>query len=258
MQIITLRRNLISDQLGKWPKHVEVDKNAVVSNSIPMIDLKKLKGKTLLLIHGFNCEFDETIETFAEIIENIASFSLYENIIGVTWPSGDKVFEWSDANERCIKASKMLFDVIQFFDNVDIMAHSLGNKLVLEALLNTKEIEEIKIDNFWMLAPAVDADSINKKGYYRKCMSAILNVHIFHSAEDGVLKIVYRLAEREAALGLRGPSEKVNLPNVNVYDCKKYVKDHSGYKRSAHVYAKISREIKMQNALNEFIDPFKD
>ena len=90
---------------------------------------------------------------------------------------------------------------------INIVAHSLGCYLVLQALEKRPDIAA-NIRNLILMAAAARDDSLNDKAT-AAAISKIDKVHIFFSRNDDILKLV----ENSHGLGLHGPKEPSSLPS---------------------------------------------
>ena len=70
------------------------------------------------------------------------------------------------------------------------------------------------------------------------------NSYIFQSKNDDFLGGAYQLAEWDRALGFSGPGNVAAIHHTTkVTNCKRKIKSHGNYKRSAEVYQYIEREL---------------
>jgi esterase/lipase superfamily enzyme len=120
------------------------------------------KKEVLVFVHGFNTRFGEAVFRMAQIAHD-------SNLVAVpllfTWPSRGDLFSYTydressnysrDALERLLQALQRDPDV----GEIDILAHSMGNWVTLEALrqmaIRDKRLAP-KIKNVMLAAPDVD------------------------------------------------------------------------------------------------------
>lgn len=212
------------------------------------IDSKKLHGKNILLVvHGYNNTFDyaiKSIDTVNQSIKNMktqALTPLYDLVIGYIWPGYDNFIEYSLAveNADALKARvrQHLIDLHEVTANVDILAHSLGNRVMLEALNFINPSDTPLVRNFFSMAPAVDATSIQKGGSLFLGVQNCQNLYVMHSSKDDVLKLVYPLTSGKEALGSEvKPNFKKLGPNIQFVDCSKLVDGHGYYFQTPAIY----------------------
>jgi Uncharacterized protein conserved in bacteria len=145
---------MISDRQEFWKADFHSDATDMhFVNEDGTFDVKKpkasdLKGKrVLILFHGFNNDKESVLSTYFTIKKNIDSVSknetLYDEIIGYLWPGCDSRFEYFEAKENAEEMTKRTFQLINLVASeakqVDILAHSMGNYLFLEAMKNRKQ-----------------------------------------------------------------------------------------------------------------------
>ncbi len=195
-----------------------------------------MKGKkVLILVHGFHNPQPWTFyHTLRANLENLSSsFPLYDTVIGYVWPSYEGDFDYFKAEANVSKVSPRLLAFIENLCSigarVDVIAHSMGNRLVLEALNVEKKRQEL-VDNFFSIAPAVDNESIDKDQLFYPAILNCKNVYVFYSRRDDVLRKLYLLVEWDKALGYDGDEHPELLPeNVQMVDCTDAVSHHSAY-----------------------------
>lgn len=219
--------------------------------------LSDLSGKKILvLVHGYNNEPEDVHNAYA-IIENriassVANENAYHQIIGYIWPGGDDPLDYFSAKGRANALARRFGIWLQrMSDNeitVDVMGHSMGPRVILKAL-KTRPAQVVR--NVFMMAAAVDNESIEMDEEFYPSTKRSKNVFVFHSKHDPVLKTAYRIAEFDNALGLRGPEDPHDIiahsaptdpatPNVFVVNCKHHIHKHGAYKRTAVIYDYIS------------------
>jgi len=210
--------------------------------------LAAVTGKRLhLLIHGYNN--DETaIRSSYAIIESmmgaqglVGPAAPYDMVLGYVWPGGDLgisyVFAKKRAEKAALRISPLLLSIASVASALDINTHSLGARVALQAL---KGVPGKPIRNLFMLAAAVDDESIEIGEKFYSSTQACNGAYVFHSKYDEVLKFWFPLGDFDMALGLFGPEDPSAIinhsPNVKVVNCKKVIKSHSAYKSEPKIY----------------------
>lgn len=231
----------------------EVDlSNDNTKKNLSMSDLvTEVSGKRIcILVHGYNNEFFEVCDAYQIMEEKIHTDlpSIYEEVIGYTWPGGDHKLEWWDAKSRAnavARRFRQLLELLSEKSEIDIISHSLGARVSLKAL---KEASKKIVKNYYCMAGAIDNESLEiGKEFYPALLSAE-RVFIMHSARDEVLATAYRAAEFDNALGLFGPEDKNSVDtshNIFVANCKAVVTRHGAYKRSDAVFKYIGKTQKV-------------
>ncbi len=209
-----------------------------------------LKGKrVLVLFHGFNNDKESVLSTYFTVKKNIDSYFsknevFYDEIIGYLWPGCDSRLEYFEAKENAEEITKRTFQLINQIaseaSQVDIMAHSMGNYLFLEAMKKSKEPG--LVTNYFSLGAAVDNESIQKGEVYYSSIKNCKEVYVAYSEEDEVLEYLYTLAEFDKALGGSGIEDISKLPkHVQLVDCSEIVDSHSAYFESPQLYKFIQK-----------------
>jgi esterase/lipase superfamily enzyme len=216
-----------------------------------------ITGKKLyLLIHGYNNDEGAIRSSYGTIEQMMITHGLvgagapYDMVIGYAWPGGDLRLSYAFAKRRAEKAAprvQRLFlsmSSTSVATSLDINTHSLGARVALQSL---KGVPGKPIRNLFMLAPAVDDESIENGEKFYSSTQACNGVYVLHSKFDPVLKTFFPLADFDHALGLNGPEDSASIinhsQNTKVVNCKSVITSHSGYKNEPKVY---------QYMLNEF------
>jgi esterase/lipase superfamily enzyme len=226
------------------------------------IDSQSLKDKhVLLIIHGYNNTFDFAIKSIHEVNKSISQMknsegnNLYDLVIGYIWPAYDNFLDYSLAADHVDKLKsrvrKHLMDLYQVTPHIDVIAHSLGNKVVLEALnFYPADAKRPIVKHFYALAPAVDAISIQKGKSLHQSTLNIESMFVFHSSNDDVLKFVYPLTSGKEALGIEiNPPFKKLENTIQFIDCTKLVQGHGYYFQAEPIYKFIQRVSNHKNPL---------
>lgn len=172
--------------------------------------------------------------------------TIYDEIIGYLWPGCDSRLEYFKAKENAEEIKKRAFQFIQLIASeakqVDVLAHSMGNYLFLEAM--KKPEHSGLVTNYFSLGAAVDNESIQKGEVYYSSIKNCKEVYVAYSKEDDVLEYIYTLAELDKALGGFGIEDISKLPpHVQLVDCSKVVDAHSAYFECSQLYQFIQNRI---------------
>lgn len=153
------------------------------------------RKRVLVFVHGFNNRFDDAVYRFSQIVHDSESPAVP---ILFTWPSRGETklraytYDRESANYSR-DALEALLDEIASNPNVaeiNIVAHSMGNWLTLEALrtrsIRAKRAKD-KVKNVMLVAPDVDTDvfrtQIQRIGFPRPRIS------LFVSQDDKALAL---------------------------------------------------------------------
>jgi esterase/lipase superfamily enzyme len=154
------------------------------------------RTKVLVFVHGFNNRFDDAVYRFAQVVHD----SKAEGIpVLFTWPSRGEVGLSSYAYDResanySRDALERLLDTLAANPNVkeiNILAHSMGNWVTLEALRG-KAIGGggkigSKVRNVFLVAPDVDVDVFRTQ--IRRMGSSRPRFALFVSQDDNALSL---------------------------------------------------------------------
>lgn len=210
----------------------------------------KLENKRVLfLIHGFSSTTPYiNYHNIRVNIENLFLRVPYDYVIGYFWPCYDDFYEYYVAKQMIEPVVPRLMSILEktqkLSTTVDVIAHSMGNRLLFETLNALAQKEQTPcIRNIFSWAAAVDNEALEPGEVYNPALTAIENVYIFFSRKDDVLKWAYSASEFDRALGYSGAEDPAKLPeNVEMIDCTDQVNDHSAYMLSRSVYEQIKEK----------------
>ena len=228
--------------------------------SVPISEstfLTSLAGKkVLVLVHGYNNEPEDVHDAYAVLESYFARLvtgdTEYDQIVGYIWPGGDDPLDYGAAKKRANALARRfgiwLAKMQATRANIDVMGHSMGARVILKAL---KKIAEPAVRNTFLMAAAVDDESIQTDEEFYLSTQETENIFVFHSRHDGVLRHGYRFLEGDTALGLNGPEDPYEMlsyfnpadpetPNVFVVNCKNVIRKHGAYKRTVPIYTYLS------------------
>ncbi|MEM7508640.1 MAG: alpha/beta hydrolase [Pseudomonadota bacterium] len=216
----------------------------------PVFATGRRPGRKVLLIHGFNttqAEAEAGYEAFQDLIERQAP-RLARRICPVYWPgdSGLKGGAYPWLVERAAQAGAQLAEwMARQEDELVIVAHSLGCRLTLEALVQLPLDRGPRIRLF-LMAAAVPVGLFEDGSPMREAARRADSVDVLHSRADGVLAFWFRLGQTAApgeaallpeAVGLRGrPRRKLWSRTVEMpgYDHGQYWGGHRMATHLAH------------------------
>jgi esterase/lipase superfamily enzyme len=221
--------------------------------------LEELAGKRVtVLVHGYNNEELDVLGSYGTIESEMRMFRFlggpgahYDALIGFAWPGGALGVSFPFARQRAAESAprfaRLLAELRSAGVTIDLNTHSLGAHVAFEAL----RVAAPKIvRNAWNFASAVDNESIEFKKRYYPSSQHCERLFVFHSKNDPVLRVWYRVGDLfdfDTALGYSGPEDPAVImsrsPNVRVINCKDVVRSHGGYRSSGQVWAYMSREL---------------
>ena len=161
----------------QWPKQLPGDPAvAFVTRHTAIIDRSTALGlvhdqlrrspkkQVLVFVHGFNNKFEDAVYRFAQIVHDSGTQAVP---VLFTWPSKGSVLAYGYDRESSTYSRNQLEDVLSGLvadpsvGEVSILAHSMGNWLLLESLRQMAirgGRVPAKIKNVLLAAPDVDID----------------------------------------------------------------------------------------------------
>jgi esterase/lipase superfamily enzyme len=196
------------------------------------------RSKVLVFVHGFNNRFDDAVYRLAQIVHD----SRAEGIpVLFTWPSRGELRLNSYAYDResaiySRDALEQLLDTLAANRNVkevNILAHSMGNWVTLEALRG-KAIAGGKIGgkikNVFLVAPDVDVDIFRTQ--IRRMGAARPRFALFVSQDDKALNLSQFIWGGMPRLGEINPEQEpyrdvLAQEQIAVFDLTKHESDNA-------------------------------
>ncbi len=222
----------------------------------PLIDFNALTGKkVLLVVHGYNTDAKSAKASYRLVYDQVVKLQdsdgqdFYDTVIGYLWPGYANSMEYFAARKHAEALSQRMRHNLSLLSStaaqVDIMAHSMGNRLILEALdYAFAPYKKNLVQNFYSFAAAVNDQSIEKKHSFYRSTQNCQDVYVFHSNRDDVLKLFYPIAEHEEALGYEGIGHLAMLPhNIQFIDCSSVVSGHGEYFAAPSLYDFIKKRL---------------
>lgn len=223
--------------------------------------LFSLKGKKILmLVHGLDIMPMRPLSYYFDIQANVNGTSdtaPYDYIIGYLWPCLDQYYYYFSAKERANEMAPRFRSLMQKFKHhgasqIDVVAHSMGNKLVLDSVNFAKNPKSPNlIHRFFSVAPAIADSCIDKSGVFYQASQNCDQMYVFYSLQDSILKWEFPFLEWKQALGYLGDSYPRELsPHIQMIDCTETVETHEGYLYALPVFNYIQ-----QTSLNPQLSP---
>ena len=245
----------------------DVIRRVELSNPDPAIDkplteeeyLASLEGRrVLLLVHGYNNTEDDVNLGYEKILGTVQSTlpGQYDVVTGYTWPGGALGLSYPIARARANSAGPRfalwLKKIAKVAKALDVMCHSLGARVVLEAL---EPATGVRLRNLYLFAAAVDNESIERGEDYHEATRRCDRVVVVHARTDRTLGLWYRIGDAlmpwqwldffDAALGYSGPEDPADIihfsKNVVVANGKGQRLEHGSYKDHPAVYGFLAR-----------------
>jgi esterase/lipase superfamily enzyme len=173
---------------------------------------KRKDGRVLLFVHGFNNRFEEAVFRFAQIMHDSKTPAVP---LLFTWPSRAKLLAYGYDRESATYSRDALEAVLQALQKnpavkeVNILAHSMGNWVTLEALrqmaIRDRRVGS-KVRHVMLAAPDVDVDVARRQvismGDKRPDFT------LFVSRDDKALAVSRRVWGSTARLGAIDPKQE--------------------------------------------------
>lgn len=204
------------------------------------------RRRYVLFVHGYSVsdpQAEAEYEHVANLFLKIAP-SLRGQMGMFLWPGDEHFFftsKWAypkqvenarDSAPMFARYLQSLFDPADGFPQIVIIAHSLGSRVVLEALDYVQPIARRRRIQAFLTAAAYPVKNVPSLSAPKDT-----SVSVFHSRTDLALR-AFRYLENSEAVGLRGQPRDVW---DNSTEMKNY--GHGSYSRSAEVHAMICRAI---------------
>ncbi len=225
----------------------------------PSVFLGAMAGKKVtVLVHGYNNEQRDVLDSYRTIDEQMRLLGFlggasapYDALVGYAWPGGGTGVSFPFARGRAEDAAPRLRGLLAALRGsgatVDINSHSLGAHVTFEAL---RDASTVIVRNAWNFASAVDNESVEKGEKYYIASQRCQRFYVFHSKNDPVLRVWYRIGDLfdfDTALGYSGPEDPRAIMdhsnNLTVINCKDVVSSHGGYRSTGQVWSFIQRQL---------------
>jgi esterase/lipase superfamily enzyme len=211
-----------------------------------------------VLVHGYNNERLDVLGSYRTIDAQMrllgflgAASRPYDALVGFAWPGGATgvsfPFARGRADDTAPRFGRLLADLHGCGATVDLNTHSLGAHVAFEAL---REASSQVVRNSWNFASAVDNESVEQGERYFDASRQSARLYVFHSKNDPVLRVWYRIGDFfdfDTALGYSGPEDPRAIidhsQHVTVINCKDVVTSHGGYRSSGQVWSFMAQEL---------------
>ena len=195
---------------------------------------------TLLLIHGFNNEFEDVTKAYLDFEKRIRQAGFQGNVIGFTWPSYGQWYQYFGDREQVEYAAPALVKFLQKFlprlgpNSLHTNTHSMGAYLLFRALASYPGSSVI-IDEVTCFASDVSNDVLEQGEIGFRAARKIKRLTSYFNRHDPVLG-ASAFANVDGRLGLNGADQPDLLPgNAFQADCSTVIEGHSDYRKNADV-----------------------
>jgi pimeloyl-ACP methyl ester carboxylesterase len=171
------------------------------------------QGRVLLLVHGYNNSVDAALESFSSFVTSLEQIagrpSLPWSVYGVHWPGDERnpvmsLLSYGAKIGVSRTSAASLFDYLKTRHGpqgtpmaINIVAHSLGNRLTLElaeqlrALASTPDSANVVLERVVLMAAAVPEFRVERGGTLRAAVEFARGMCVLHSTGDRVLQLAF-------------------------------------------------------------------
>jgi esterase/lipase superfamily enzyme len=174
----------------------------------------------LVFVHGFNTSFEDALYRNAQIIWDLQYSGLS---VLFTWASRGDVISYVYDKESAYLAREAFIALLQKLkrdygiEQINVLAHSMGNLIALDALANYAQTSNpIQIVRLMMAAPDVDRDQFNMLAPTAKAI--VGGMTLYASSADRTMALSRTLAGGIPRAGDVPADGPIILPNVETID----------------------------------------
>jgi len=203
----------------------------------------------LLLVHGFNNDFDEVTAAYLDFDRRIRAAGYKGNTMGFTWPSFGQWFQYFGDVEQVEYAAFGFLNFLLAFrpllgeEKFHVNTHSMGAHLLITALAAYSRIDAIEepvpgyfiVDEMTFFAADVSNEILEKGEDGNIAVGEASRLTSYFSYKDPILGSS-EVVNRDGRLGLAGAERPSRLPrNAFQIDCSTLIESHSAYRDSTEV-----------------------
>jgi esterase/lipase superfamily enzyme len=176
--------------------------------------------KALIFIHGFNTKFRDAAFRTAQIVWDLQFLG---TTVLFSWPSRGEIADYDYDRDSALGSRYGLLHVIDDlhqagFDNIDIIAHSMGNLLAVEALSNiaSNQSSPTVLAQLVMAAPDVDRDLFTQE--IPRLAKVTKGLTLYASKNDKALQLSKRVGGNIPRAGDVPSSGPIVSPSISTID----------------------------------------
>lgn len=227
------------------------------------------KSDLVLLIHGFDCSFENALSNAAELKTLWGTKGKPLDTGVFSWPSNGRLVPWMDyrsdrddarsSAKAVARSLERLLSYLRKLDRADwcdadihLVAHSMGNYVLrnaLQAMLSTVGERTLPrvFKNIFLMAPDEDNDAFEDPGKLGRLPELAESVQVYFARNDEALTISHLTKGNPDRLGTTGPRTLTSLPQkVVLIDCADVSETsstsdvrHQYYRKRAEVIADV-------------------
>lgn len=234
--------------------------------------LRATGADLLILLHGFGCSFQDSLERAAQLREVYGTPSRPIEVAVFAWPTdgrtllsaGSEMFQLAyfsdrtDAEASREAIARSLRRIVDYFrslppelgcgQKMHLMAHSMGNYVLRHAVQSFARDYKPGgmprvFENIFLMAADEDDDAFEFAHKFARLPELATAVHVYFAANDTALRISDITKSNPDRLGQAGPRTLTDLPRkVVLVDCAA-VSDIAGLTDANHQYYRSRREV---------------
>lgn len=211
-----------TDFVSKEAHYLDDEKAFVAQVNARLRSRPPGQRKVLLFVHGYNTLFAEGVYRFAQIVEDARAPAVP---VHFSWASQGKLTQYVYDNNSATSARDGLERVMRLLvasdaDQINILAHSMGNWVTVEALRQIRISGDVpssrKIGAIVLAAPDIDIDVFRSQ--MRRIGRPKKPVFIVISRDDRALKLSSFIAGGKQRLGDFGNDKELTDLGIVVVD----------------------------------------
>lgn len=181
---------------------------------------EKSSKEALVFIHGYNTSFEDALYSNAQILWDI-QYKRGTSIL-FTWASKGQMIDYVYDQQSALLARSAFLDLLRILrdefgiEKINVLAHSMGNLIVLDALANAEKTKNpLRISELILAAPDVDRDYfLQVAANVRKITDGMT---LYCSAADKAMTGSRQLAKVPRA-GDVPPEGPILIPDIETID----------------------------------------
>lgn len=194
----------------------------------------------LILVHGYNSEAENVRDAYRASSEMARECGVQVPLTGWLWPAlgGNwlQSVEFHRAQSQADKSAVKFAEYVNAGPPANVMTHSLGAKVVLEAMVK----HGAKVKNLFLTGPAVAWDCF---GTDYKTATENCKIHVFWSLRDNVLGHAFMLDQFTKALGHDGPKAPFPTVAITSTEVTDQVPSHGQYRFDRDIWKTIAANV---------------
>ncbi len=230
-QSFTLLSFTIYQQKEDPQKHFVIRNASILSKERWLEVLgARSSGDALVFVHGFNTSFEDALYRNAQIVWDLKFTGIP---VLFSWPSRGAVADYVYDRDSALGARKPFIELLELLaaennvQQIHVLAHSMGNQVVLDALANYKAGDQpLKLGELIMAAPDVDRDLYTSTA--ADARKHTKGMTLYASAADKALKVSKYLAGAVSRAGDVPENGPIVLDNIDSIDATSLGEDLFG------------------------------